>query len=221
MKKYAKLCLPMLLTILLLSACGGVSQAEYDKVVAERDALQALIDAKENLVDAQENLSAILNNTGTETILPESTPVSDMEKPTTPGLQRVGLNETVASDKLNITLLACSSMSQVYDSRASDLYYSADAGMKFAIMFFRLENISQESIIVPGSNLFYYADNVLCTGASFSWSKINGYNEIDYETLNPGRVVEGYVAYTIPADAKLLEIEYEGFIFEYDLSANS
>lgn len=32
------------ITTLFLTSCGGVSQAEYDKVVAERDALQALLD---------------------------------------------------------------------------------------------------------------------------------------------------------------------------------
>lgn len=124
----------------------------------------------------------------------------------------MGLNETVSSDRLNITFLSCISMNKIGD-------YSARSGLKYGVMTFSFENISEEEMYIdPLIDFDYYADNVLCDSEDlWTSSRIGGYGPIEsYNLLKPGRAMEGYVVCSIPTNAKHLEIEFEGFIFEYD-----
>ncbi len=134
--------------------------------------------------------------------------------------KKVNIGETVISEKFSITLLECSTTDRVDDSSYS--YYEADDGMIFAIAVFRIENLTQtDETIQPALNFEYYADNVLCkpVGLGFSPPNINGYRSISNDDiLRSGRTIEGYVSCEIPVATQILEIEYEGFVFEYDIS---
>lgn len=198
---------------LFLTSCGGVSQAEYDKVVAERDALQALIDTQEALFATENKDNDIDSSVELDDI-----PISDMSSAISIEQKHIGINEVATSDKFNITFLDCITTQRVDESRY--FYYSASEGMVYAILAFRIENISTNNEnIWPHSDFEYYADNVLYDSVGFGYTppRIQGYAAIDSDNiLAPGRVMEGYVACEIPIETKRLEVEYEGFIFDYD-----
>lgn len=77
--------------------------------------------------------------------------------------KKVGMGETVTSEKFNITLLNFTTTNKVYEGSYS--YYEADEGMIFVIAIFRIENLTQgNETILPASDFEYYADNILCDG---------------------------------------------------------
>lgn len=209
MQNKISIVLASVLVLIFLSSCG-VSQAEYDKVVAERDALQALLDTTETQ-----------DNTDFEDDDQEDSDSSDSTsaQPLTP-ISHTMIGEMVTTDTLNITLLDCTTMERVYESSIS--YYEASEGMMYAILPFRLENTSMKDEQVSSHFDFkYYADNVLCQSVTLGYwpPNVGGYPAIDSDdVLAAGRAIEGYVACEVPLDAQVLEIEYEGFIFECALS---
>ena len=168
-------------------------EAQLEEVTAQRDALQELLDAYLAEAEAERAEAAA--------------------EP-----QTVSVGETVSSEQFQITFVDCFTQSGVDQGY---WYYSADEGYLFGIAVFVLENIAQEDAVLwPASDFVYYADNQLADSRTMGTAppKIHGYNEIQGDTLLPaGRAIEGYVVCEIPADTQRLEIEYEGFLFEYSV----
>lgn len=83
-------------------------------------------------------------------------------------------------------------------------------GEKYIFLQFAFKNTSSENNVTPS---FF---NFTCYADGFAAEMYYGGEENLSATLSPGRVTSGYVYFSVPEDAKEIEIEYEPNIFLND-----
>jgi len=79
--------------------------------------------------------------------------------------------------------------------------YSGNEESAVAI-YFKAENVSKEELYLYNGDSLTYIDNKMAEG-------ISGDHELAFGKLASGKRVEGYVYYSIPKDAKKIEIKFE------------
>lgn len=216
MRKNVKVILSVM-GVLIVVTLLSISYFEFKKAHAIDQATELVRESVNDIFS--ENESVKQRESGDKNLSIDNTEEETTVK-LAPNKEKVGVGETVTSEKFNIALLNFTTTNKVFEDSYS--YYEADEGMIFVIAVFRIENLTQgNETIWPASDFEYYADNVLCDGCKLGIvpPNINGYPDISSDDeLKPGRVIEGYVACEVPVASKILEIEYEGFIFECELT---
>lgn len=123
-----------------LAACGGVSQAEYDKVVSERDALQSQLQAKEDSESASESSS------DSPAIISDKTDDPD-KKDDVIEAKTITIGETITFDWAEFTLDSIEWVNDVLPSNTvkSYTYYKGIDGEIHLVIRGTWKNTSGES----------------------------------------------------------------------------
>lgn len=194
--------------VILLSACSGISQSEYDTVVTERDTLQAEV---ESLQAELELYKSKANSVSVSAI--NGDPVSSNSKDNS--TQKIEVGETVVTANYEITFLDFFT-TQTHNNN----HQTPTNGFTFGIVAIEVKNITtSEKEIRTRQDFTYYADNIkyeFALAVNYdSGPSLNGYKNLGYEfTISPNRSARGFVACEIPRDFETLEIEFDGVVLE-------
>ena len=197
------------LLVFCLAGCGATQEA-IDREQMLQEAAELHEDALQGVIDAQKNLQ--------ETFSGQSDVSSGNPNIT------VKLGETGSSENFNITFLDFWTQDEIIAGHGSG-YLSSSDGYVYALIAIDIENCSSTvKEIFPSIDFVCYADNVLydtnVSTVSFV-DRIENYNYIGNDaggiTLQSGRILEGYYAFEIPADAETFEMEFDEFILTCDI----
>lgn len=96
-----------------------------------------------------------------------------------------------------------------YDKVGDDIFpMSAKSGNKFLVLFFEIENISDEEHFFTSYNFDSYLDGYVLD-QSLCLDDINGYKTIS-KNIAPGMKHKGYLLFEVPKDWKELIFTYDG-----------
>ena len=119
------------------------------------------------------------------------------EKKTTPSEGAIQPGETVDTEHFKITYLGCSPFES--DNR----FIQPDEGYRFIYFEFEFEKTGSGERTVSSLNFNCYADGKVCDQKySLRDDEISG-------RLSEGRKAKGTVAFMVPVDASVIEVEYE------------
>lgn len=110
------------------------------------------------------------------------------------------VGDVIETSKLRIQYLKAA------EYKSDSKYFQPKEGMKYIYIELEAENISDSDRTISYFSFDCYADGKEC----------EGYYGMDNElsaTLSPGRKAKGTVAFEVPVDAKVIEIEFEDNAF--------
>ena len=93
------------------------------------------------------------------------------------------------------------------DWKDYDEYMGPSEGKKVVRAYFVIENIGNSDHGCGTWEFDCYADGVACDAYLFGDQELPS-----YESISPGRKLQGYVSFQVPTDAKSVELEYEASI---------
>ena len=118
------------------------------------------------------------------------------EKNTTPTEGAFSVGDIVETNNLKISYLSCGTF------ESDNMFITPADGYKYIYCEFEFENISNSDTTVSSMAGFYcYADGNSCDGTYSRDDDISA-------TLSAGRKTKGTVAFEVPVDAEVIEIEY-------------
>ena len=89
-----------------------------------------------------------------------------------------------------------------------DEFWQPKEGEQFIRLFLEAENIGVADRIVCSEDFACYANNV-----KMDYESIVGDDALFSETISPGRKIEKYLYYSVPAGAAQLELEYHPILY--------
>ena len=118
------------------------------------------------------------------------------EAKTTPTEGSFKPGDIIETSKFRITYLGCDTFES--DNR----FIQPDEGNIFIYLEFEFENISDSDRSVNSLYFSCYADGKICSSTSMRDDDLHA-------SLSPGRKAKGTVAFQVPADASVVEVEFE------------
>ena len=107
------------------------------------------------------------------------------------------IGSTLSAKGLNITL------KKAEDWNSDNMFVKPKDGDKFIRVYFTIENTNSSSRILGSYDFTCYADNAKADMSIF------GDDILDLGTeISGGRVLQGYIYYEVPVNAKSIQIEY-------------
>lgn len=107
--------------------------------------------------------------------------------------------DVLDTGRLKITYQECDS-----DWKGYSQYFGPQAGNKVVRAYFIFENIGSSDEFCSFAEFDCYADGV--SAPRFLWSADDN---LSTANLSPGRKLQGYIYYEVPANAEEIEVEYE------------
>jgi len=114
---------------------------------------------------------------------------------TTATVGAYSVGDIISSDKLIITYLSC----EEYFS--DNMFIQPKEGYQFITCEFEVENISDSDYSISSFEFDCYADGSACQASYVRDDALSA-------TLSAGRKTKGTVTFEVPADAKVIELEY-------------
>lgn len=117
-------------------------------------------------------------------------------------LQNLTVGSTLSAKGLNITLV------KVENWESDNQFIQPKNGKKFIRAYFKLENTNNSSRYLGSFDFTCYADNVKTDMSVYG--DIYGGDSLALGTeVSGGRILQGYIYYEVPINAKSIQIEYD------------
>lgn len=174
------------IVVIIIASSGGSSSDDKNKVESVNGASQTQ-SADEKSDDGKSDDSKSDDNTA-----------SDNQKIT------AGHAITVDND-LKISYLKCDTNFKKYNE-----YSAPSKGNKVVSATFKIENVSDTDQYI--STIDCYADDKKCD----SFYGVEDYDDPFFNSISPGRSVEGTVYFEVPSNAKNVELEFENSVWTND-----
>ena len=175
-----------IIVVIIIAASGGSSSDDKNKVESVNGASQT------QSVNGKSDDSK--SNDGKS----DDSTASDNQKIT------AGHAITVDND-LKISYLKCDTNFKKYNE-----YSAPSKGNKVVSATFKIENVSDTDQYI--STIDCYADDKKCD----SFYGVEDYDDPFFNSISPGRSVEGTVYFEVPSNAKNVELEFENSVWTSD-----
>lgn len=118
------------------------------------------------------------------------------EKDTTIAENAFHVGDVIETDKLRI------SYNKAEEYKSDNMFLQAADGMKYVYIELEVENLSDSDQSISYFSFSCYADGTACNG-------FYGMEDALSADLSAGRKAKGTIAFEVPVDAKVIEIEFE------------